>query len=105
MAIIIAGKSYATRRPQDLDAKLVAATGCSAAEAQRWLHGSPRASHVAAALVPFMVGADAPVVQELAALIAADDVAAVAVQVAALYAAVPDLADPQPPAETHGDGA
>ena len=92
MTIQIGDKTFATRRPQDLDAKLLATTGCSAVEAQRWLRGAPRASHVAAALIPFLP-ADAPPVQELAAMIDAAGTVEVAGQVATLYAAVPAIAD------------
>ncbi len=104
MPITIGGQSLATTRPDDLDAQLVAATGCNAAEMAAIVSG-PRvgAVMVARALAPFLA-ADAPRGGELAAEIALDDPsivgrevakllrepAAVSVQAAATIPPVPD---------------
>lgn len=75
MAIKIGERSLATRRPQDLDAALVAATGCNALEMARILGGYANPGQVATALRPFLPE-DAPSTPELAAEIAVclDDV-------------------------------
>lgn len=68
MTIAIAGKTYPTRKPADLDAVLVAATGCNASENIAIVGGHPLPSKIAAAVRPFL-GDDAPSMPELAALI------------------------------------
>ena len=67
MTITIAGKSLPTRRPQDLNAVLIAATGCSAAENRKIIDGTPLPGRLAAALHPFLT--DGPSVAELAAMV------------------------------------
>jgi hypothetical protein len=74
-------------RPGDLDAQLVASTGCNAAEIAGMLAEGAIAGLVANALLPFLAEQDRPAVPELAALIAGEDLAGVTRQVAALYAA------------------
>jgi hypothetical protein len=86
MTITIGERTVETKRPQDLDERLLAKTGCNAIEMQRMLQGSPTAGLVATALAPFLAG-DPPVLAELAVEIAKAGPAAVAVQVATLYAA------------------
>jgi hypothetical protein len=84
MTIKIGGQSYATRRPTDLDAQLVGATGLNASEHARVIAGDPLASQVATAVRPFL-GKDAPSVPELASAIAADDFDRIRGEVVALY--------------------
>lgn len=87
MSIKIGGKTVATATPADLDAALIAATGCSAAETLEQLRQGGHASHVARALHPFL--ADAMPLADLSAMIAAGDVADVRGQVLGLYTAEP----------------
>lgn len=70
-------------RPDDLDARLIAATGCDASEIAGMLAGNPIAGLVANALLPFLGEGSAP---ELAALIDGAGTPAIAAQVLALYA-------------------
>ncbi|WP_267348670.1 hypothetical protein [Sphingomonas sp. GM_Shp_2] len=84
MPIEIAGVRYATRRPGDLDARLVAATGCASAEIEHLLVSG--ADRIAAAVLPFITG-DVPSLLDLANAIAADPDAVT--QVRALYATAP----------------
>lgn len=79
----------ATARPDDLDAKLLAATGCSVAEVQTWLHGSPDGFYVARALYPFLTGNDAPSLADLAVMIVHAGPAEIAAEVADLYVKAP----------------
>jgi hypothetical protein len=92
----IGSNTYAVQaRPDDLDAQLLALTGCSAAEVAGWLGGHPIAGLVAAALLPFLAEQDRPAAPDLAQAIADAGVAEVAAEVAALYAAdLPALAEP-----------
>ena len=69
--------SYKTRRPADLDAQLVASTGCSAAEIDKLIASGP--DRMAHAVAPFL-GKDAPEHCELARAIAADPAAAESVR-------------------------
>ncbi len=80
--IQIGDKSFETKRPDDLDKQLAAATGCSVAEVQQQLRGSPLAQHVARALRPFL--AEPPSMAELVQAIAAAGPAEVSGQVAEL---------------------
>lgn len=89
MALKIGTATFATRRPADLDAQLVAATGCASAEIEHLLVSGP--DRVAAAALPFIVK-DAPSLIELAGAIAADPAAIE--QVRALYANLPDAPAP-----------
>lgn len=84
MSIEIAGVRYATKRPDDLDAQLVAATGCSPSEIEHLLVSG--ADRVAAAVLPFIVK-DAPPIVALANAIAGDPAAIE--QIRALYATTP----------------
>lgn len=84
MPIEIAGVRYATSRPDDLDARLVAATGCASAEIEHLLVSG--ADRIAAAVLPFLAK-DAPALVDLANAIAADPDAVA--QVRALYATPP----------------
>ena len=72
MPITIGGQSLATNRPSDLDAQLLASTGCNAAEHRAMLakNGSP--FQIARALKPMLVDDDRPV-GELAAAIEGED--------------------------------
>lgn len=69
----IGGTSYKTRRPTDLDAQLIATTGCSAAEVDKLIAAGP--DRIAHAVAPFL-GNDEPDHCELARAIAADPAAA-----------------------------
>lgn len=73
----IGGTSYKTRRPTDLDAQLIASTGCSAAEIDKLIAAGP--DRLAHAIAPFL-GDDAPEHCELARAVAADPAAAENVQ-------------------------
>lgn len=103
MTIKIGENTLAYRTPSDLDAVLVEATGCNAAETVEQLKRGGQPSHVARALHPFLADKDAPTVHELATLIAAADVTDVRHQVIALYEPAPapaksqDLGKPQDP--------
>ena len=88
--IQIGEAKFNTRRPADLDGALIASTGCSALETQRWLQGSPLPARIAAALAPWLSGDEVPDVATLGKLIADSGVADVAGQVATLYASLPD---------------
>lgn len=80
------------KRPSDIEAQLLASTGCSEAEVAAWLRGNPLPGLVAAALLPFVEGGDAPAIPELADAIATAGVAGVAAEVAKLYdAAKPEI--------------
>jgi hypothetical protein len=86
MDIKIGGGTLRTRKPGDLDAALIAATGCSAAETAKQLAGWPSAGRIASALRPFLPD-DAPSTPELAHSIAsAEDGPEVLVAVKTLYA-------------------
>lgn len=89
MTLKIGTATFATRRPTDLDAQLVNATGCSSAEIDHLLASGP--DRVAAAALPFILK-DAPSLVDLARAIAADPAAIE--QVRALYANLPDAPAP-----------
>jgi hypothetical protein len=91
--IRIGDKNYEARAPQDLDERLMAATGISAAEMATMIAGAPEAAPVARALHPFLHG-DVPAVQQLAIDIRAAGVENVAPQVRALYASRDRVAAP-----------
>lgn len=95
MTIKIGENALATRTPSDLDAVLVATTGCSAAETVAQLKRGGQPSHIARALHPFLADKDAPLVHDLAAMIAAADPADVRNQVIALYEPAPAAGKPQ----------
>lgn len=82
--IKIADKELATKRPSDLDEKLIAATGCSAKEIETLLSAGP--DRAARALAPFL-DKDAPALNVLAQQIASDSAAIPAIR--KLYADVP----------------
>lgn len=84
MSIEIDGVRYATKRPDDLDAQLVATTGCNSAEIEQLLVSG--ADRVAAAVRPFLPE-NAPTIVELANAIAGD--ADAIGQIRALYANPP----------------
>jgi hypothetical protein len=88
MTIKIGDTTYKIRKPSGLDAVLVGATGCDAAEMARMIGGTPQASHLARALHPFLhvEEGEVPHVSEVAAQIAAADDETIAGQVRALYA-------------------
>jgi len=88
--IIIAGKELPTKRPTDLDAQLVAATGFGVREIDTLLAAGP--DRAARALAPFL-DKDAPSVRHLSRDIAGDPGAIPAIR--ALYAkAEPEAATP-----------
>lgn len=68
MTITISGKTFATRKPADLDAALVVTTGCNARENLNIVSGHPLPSKIAAALRPFLPD-DGPSVPELAIMV------------------------------------
>lgn len=72
-----------TAAPDDLDARLLAVTGCSAAEIRAILPEATIASFVAQALVPFVK--DAPPLADLSVAIAVAGLAEVRSQVIKLY--------------------
>lgn len=84
--IAIGKASHKTHRPKDLDDRLIAATGCNAAEVAGMLGGQPSARFVATALTPFL-GDDAPSLPDLTDAIAGDGGAQAAVR--KLYASEP----------------
>ena len=86
MDIKIGSTSFKTRRPSDLDAALIATTGCNAAETAQQLAGWPSAGRIASAVRPFLPE-DAPSTPEVAQAIAsADDGPELLVSVKKLYA-------------------
>lgn len=101
MKIKIGEREFATRRPADLDTKLIEASGCNAEETSRMLGSDAAPGHVARALLPFLGEADRPSLAELASEIAAAGTAAVAAQVAALLEPVsePKAGDPKAKSE------
>lgn len=70
MTITVAGAKFATRKPADLDAVLIAATGCNAAENAAILNGDPLAVRIAPAILPFL--AEPPALSDLAVLVQRD---------------------------------
>lgn len=95
MTITIGGASLPTRKPKDLDERLISATGCNAAETAVALGGFPIAGRVEAALRPFL-GEEAPSSVELAASIYEEmgkDGSTIVADVLALYAST-DAAAP-----------
>jgi hypothetical protein len=91
MTITIGGRELATTRPTDLDALLVEATGCSAAEQAQMLNNAAP-FQIARALLPMLV--DPPSAAELTDEIAGGDVADVIRQVKALLGAPATLLEP-----------
>lgn len=85
MNITIGGKTYATRRPKDLDKQLQASTGCSAGEIHAMLGQSPLAHLVARALAPFIDPKESPSTSTLATEIAAAGITAAAIEAQKLY--------------------
>jgi hypothetical protein len=84
MQIAIAGQKLASALPDDLDAKVIAATGCSVEELVASLDSGPAPSLVAELLHPCLAGKDAPAKPTLASLIAialAEDYAGMIAQV------------------------
>lgn len=71
MAITIAGKQFSTRKPRDLDAALIAVTGCNAEENLRIVSGVPMPGLIAGAILPFL-GESAPHRADLARMIEQD---------------------------------
>lgn len=84
MSIKIGGKDYRTKKPSDLDAKILASTGLSTSEVANALRGSPLPHLVARALKPFLPE-EAPTIVELSSLIADEGVVTVARDVAGLF--------------------
>lgn len=70
MTITVAGEKFATRKPADLDAVLIAATGCNAAENAAIVNGDPLAVRLAPAILPFL--AEPPALCDLAVLVQRD---------------------------------
>lgn len=99
MEIKIGEKSFRTRKPSNLDAVLIANTGCSAAEAVGHLNGWPSSGRIASALRPFLPD-DAPSVPELAQSIAsADNGPEVLIAVKKLYAGTEPVEPATPPSD------
>ncbi len=90
MTITIGEQKLAIRKPADLNAALLATTGCDADEIAVQLAGAGTAAHLARALHPHI--GDAFPVQELAVMIAAADLPDVYRQVRALYEPAPEPA-------------
>lgn len=91
MSITIGGQTLATKRPDDLDAALVASTGCTAAEHVAILSTTRvTAVQVAAALAPLLASDDVGAPGALAARIGAAGPAIVARDVVPLLRAPSD---------------
>ncbi|MBB5684291.1 hypothetical protein [Sphingobium boeckii] len=107
MTVQIGDKTYRVRKPKDLDAELLATTGCSAAEMEKILAGSPLAHLVARAILPFIDAKEGePVVsQGLAEEIAAAGVTAVSIEARKLYAPAAEAAAKIEPADAGGKDA
>mgnify|MGYP007116547190 CR=1 FL=1 len=91
-AIVIGGQSYPVARPADLNAQLVAMTGCTAAEIADSLGDFTLAAHLARAVLPFLAS-QAPSMPELALAFAGDmarDRAGTLAMVKALLTAPPE---------------
>ncbi|WP_242140870.1 hypothetical protein [Sphingomonas sp. TREG-RG-20F-R18-01] len=87
MMLTIGNTTLATRQPADLDAILVASSGCNAAEHAAMIRkGTP--FQVARAAMPFLVDEDAPSIGALASMIDGADLADVRDQVLALLSPV-----------------
>lgn len=86
MTIQIGDDTLKIKTPADLDARLIAITGCNAAEIGRIIRGFTIASSLAAALLPFL--ADPISIPELADKIEAAGVDEVKPAILALYAPV-----------------
>lgn len=84
--ITIGEHKLPTSRPADLDAALIASTGCGAAEHAGMLRAGGTAFQVAQALHP-LLGKDAPSVGELAGIIGDEQLADARRAVADLLAA------------------
>lgn len=97
--VTIGEATLSTRKPQDLDAALLASTGCSASEVATIIAGTPNAGQIAAALRPFLPQ-NAAHTNELAQNIADSGLDAVADQVRKLYASD----TPAPVAEEQTEG-
>lgn len=92
MTIKIGGKSFATRKPSDLDAQLGETTGCNAAEVARMITGNARADLIARAMAPFLT--DGPTWQEVMMMLNADILGEAIADTAKLYAKVEPAPDP-----------
>lgn len=88
MKITIAGAEHALRAPADLDAALIAVSGCNAAETRAALATTPAPARIAIALAPFLV--DPMPAATLGDAIGADG--GVLAQVLALYDNMPAVA-------------
>ena len=99
MDIKIGEKSLKTRKPTDLNAALLATTGCSTAETTAQLGGFPTPGRIATALRPFL-NDDAPSTPELAHMIAVADGVEVLAAVRKLYGSEAVT----PPAATKAEG-
>ena len=71
MKITIGGITYETRKPEDLDKQVIAATGCSCAELLQSFASAPTPATLAAVLLPHLPD-DGPSLPELARAIAAE---------------------------------
>lgn len=92
MTIKIGDREFATQRPNDLDAKLIEATGCTAAEHRNMLaSGAP--SQIASAIAPLMT--EKISTEELAQAIYEGDTVAI-IQQARELLDVPPVADAPP---------
>lgn len=105
MTITIARTQFTTTRPADLDAALIATTGCNAAENLQILAGTPLPGRVAAAIAPFL-DESGPSVAELAALIEADmreDASTIVAAARRLFVPADAMQDPPAlPGDTEG---
>lgn len=88
--VTIGERTLPARRPADLDARLIASTGCSAAEHAAMLGPTSTPGQIARVLAPMLTDEDAPDVLGLAELIEAGDKLAVRAQVLDLLAAPAD---------------
>lgn len=70
MTITIGETQFPTRKPKDLDAALIATTGCNASENLALISANTLPGRIAAAVRPFLSD-DAPQVADLATLIEA----------------------------------
>jgi hypothetical protein len=87
VTVTIGERQLPARRPADLDDRLIALTGCTAAEHAAMLGPTATPGQIARVLAPMLTGRDAPGTAELAALIEAGDPLDVRAQVLDLLAA------------------
>lgn len=105
MAITIASTEFKTRKPKDLDARLVASTGCNAAENLALISGAAVPGRIAMAVAPFITGG-APSTAKLAALVQrelATEGSTLIADIRALFVGADDEGTEVPPTTENGE--